>query len=186
MRLPDMDFPPDSLERARRVKLLLFDVDGVLTDGRLLIDGDGRESKQYHIRDGTGLVWARQAGLLTGFLSARVSASTAVRARQLGVAIVRQGADDKLQAFREILAEHRLTEAETAYMGDDVLDLPVLESAGLAAAPADASPDVLQRVHWVSERRGGDGAARDLIERVLRAQGAWDDLVARYTGARAR
>ena len=186
MRRSPMDFPPDTLERARRVKLLLFDVDGVLTDGRLLIDGEGRESKQYHIRDGAGLVWARQAGLLTGFLSARVSASTTVRAKQLGISIVRQGAEDKLQAFRDILLEHRLSEAETAYMGDDVLDLPVLETAGLAAAPADAAPEVLQRAHWVSDRRGGDGAARDLIERVLRAQGAWDDLVARYTGARAR
>jgi 3-deoxy-D-manno-octulosonate 8-phosphate phosphatase (KDO 8-P phosphatase) len=181
-----MEFSLENAARAKRVKLLLFDVDGVLTDGRLLIDGEGRESKQYHIRDGTGLVWARQAGLLTGFLSARVSASTTARARQLGIAIVRQGADDKLQAFREIVAEQRLSEAEIAYMGDDVLDLPVLGRAGLAAAPADAAPDVLARAHWVSDRRGGDGAARDLIERVLRAQGCWDELVARYAGEGAR
>jgi 3-deoxy-D-manno-octulosonate 8-phosphate phosphatase (KDO 8-P phosphatase) len=181
-----MDFSADHVARAQKVRLLLFDVDGVLTDGRLLVDADGREAKQYHIRDGTGLVWARQAGLLTGFLSARVSASTTERARQLGIPIVRQGADDKLRAFREILDEQALTEAETAYMGDDVLDLPVLGRAGLAAAPADAAPEVLARAHWVSARRGGDGAARDLIERVLRAQGAWDDLVARYAGERAR
>lgn len=181
-----MDFSPENTARAKRVKLLLFDVDGVLTDGRLLLDGEGRESKQYHIRDGTGLVWARQAGLLTGFLSARVSASTTARARQLGVAIVRQGADDKLQAFREILAEQKLTDAEAAYMGDDVLDLPVLGRAGLATAPADAAPEVLARAHWVSGHRGGDGAARDLIERVLRVQGCWDGLVARYAGEGAR
>jgi 3-deoxy-D-manno-octulosonate 8-phosphate phosphatase (KDO 8-P phosphatase) len=181
-----MDFSPDTAERAKRVKLLLFDVDGVLTDGRLWLDSAGREAKQYHIRDGTGLVWARQAGLLTGLLSARVSGSTAERARQLGIPIVRQGADDKLRAFREILDEHTLTDAETAYMGDDVLDLAVLGRAGLAAAPADAAPEVLARAHWVSERRGGDGAVRELIERVLRVQGRWDDLVARYTGERAR
>jgi 3-deoxy-D-manno-octulosonate 8-phosphate phosphatase (KDO 8-P phosphatase) len=181
-----MEFSPETAARAQRLKLLLFDVDGVLTDGRLILDGEGRESKQYHIRDGTGLVWARQAGLLTGFLSARSSASTAERARQLGISIVRQGADDKLRAYGEICAEHRLADTDVAYMGDDVLDLSVLARVGFAAAPADATPEVLARVHWVSDRRGGDGATRDLIERVLRVQGSWDTMVARYTGGGAR
>jgi 3-deoxy-D-manno-octulosonate 8-phosphate phosphatase (KDO 8-P phosphatase) len=181
-----MEFSPDNVERARRVRLLLFDVDGVLTDGRLLIDSDGREAKQYHIRDGTGLVWARQSGLLTGFLSARASGSTTERARQLGISIVRQGADDKLKAYAELLDEHNLTDAEVAYMGDDVLDLPVLRRAGLSAAPSDAAPEVLERVHWTSGRRGGDGAARELIEHVLRAQGRWNDLVARFVGGGSR
>ena len=95
-----MEFSAENVQRAKRVRLLLFDVDGVLTDGRLLIDSEGREAKQYHIRDGTGLVWARQAGLLTGLLSARASASTTERARQLGIPIVRQGADDKLRGVR--------------------------------------------------------------------------------------
>ena len=157
-----------------------------LTDGRLLIDSDGRETKQYHIRDGTGLVWARQTGLLTGFLSARNSPSTAERARQLGISIVRQGADDKLKAYRELLDEHRLADAEVAYMGDDVLDLPVLRRAGLSAAPSDAAPEVIERVHWTSGHRGGDGAARELIEHVLRAQDRWRDLMARFTGGSER
>jgi 3-deoxy-D-manno-octulosonate 8-phosphate phosphatase (KDO 8-P phosphatase) len=181
-----MEFSQDNVDRARRVRLLLFDVDGVLTDGRVLLDSDGREAKQYHIRDGTALVWARQAGLLTGFLSARASASTTERARQLGVSIVRQGADDKLRAYAELIDEHNLTDAAVAYMGDDVLDLPVLRRVGLAAAPSDAVADVLQRVHWSSTRRGGDGAARELVEHVLRAQGLWDDLIARFTGGSAR
>jgi 3-deoxy-D-manno-octulosonate 8-phosphate phosphatase (KDO 8-P phosphatase) len=177
-----MEFSPENVARARRLRLLLFDVDGVLTDGRLLVDSDGREAKLYHIRDGTGLVWARRAGLLTGILSARSSASTAARATQLGISIVRQGADDKLSAYLDILEEHRLTDEDVCYMGDDVLDLPVLRRVGLAAAPSDAVPDVTALVHWISQRRGGEGAAREIIEHVLRAQGRWDELMARYAG----
>jgi 3-deoxy-D-manno-octulosonate 8-phosphate phosphatase (KDO 8-P phosphatase) len=181
-----MEFSEEHVARAQRVRLLLFDVDGVLTDGRLLIDSEGRESKQYHIRDGTALVWARQAGLLTGLLSARSSASTTERARQLGIPIVRQGADDKLRAYVDLIEEHHLTDADVAYMGDDVLDQPVLTRAGLSSAPSDGVPDVLARVHWTSSRRGGDGAARELIEHVLRAQDRWTTLVARYTGGSSR
>ena len=164
------EFSSDVEQRAVRLKLLLFDVDGVLTDGRLDIDGGGHESKRYHIRDGTAFVWARQAGLLTGLLSARSSPSTSERARQLGIPIVRQGADDKLRAYDEILAEHGLSDEEVAYMGDDLLDLPVLPRAGLSRAPADAVADVRTRVHWVSPSGGGGGAVRDLVEQVLRAR----------------
>ena len=181
-----MEFTAEHIERAKRLRLLLFDVDGVLTDGRLLLDSDGREAKLYHIRDGTGLVWARQSGLLTGVLSARASASTTERARQLGVSIVRQGADDKLKAYLEVLHEHNLTDADVAYMGDDVLDLPVLRRVGLASAPSDAVVDVRERVHWVSALSGGNGAVRELIEHVLRAQGRWNDLVSRFVGGSAR
>ncbi|HEY8548988.1 MAG TPA: HAD-IIIA family hydrolase [Vicinamibacterales bacterium] len=178
-----MTFTSELIERARRVKLLLFDVDGVLTDGRIVLDAEGRESKQYHIRDGTALVWARQAGLLTGMLSARASASTTERARQLGVSIVRQGADDKLRAYRELIAEHGLADGEVAYMGDDLLDLPVLRRVGLSAAPADAVEWVARTVHWVSTERGGAGAVRQFVEQVLQAQERWDGLVARYMGS---
>jgi 3-deoxy-D-manno-octulosonate 8-phosphate phosphatase (KDO 8-P phosphatase) len=166
--------------KARGLRLLLFDVDGVLTDGRILLHADGTESKQYHIRDGTGLVWARRAGLLTGLLSARASMATTQRAQQLSIPIVRQGVSDKLAAYREILDEQRLTDAEVSFMGDDVLDLPVLAQVGLSCAPADAVPDVRERVHWVSQRNGGAGAVRELVELVLRAQGRWQDLVDDY------
>lgn len=166
--------------RARLVRLLLFDVDGVLTDGRILLHADGSESKQFHIRDGTGLVWARRVGLLTGLLSARTARATSERARQLGIPIVRQGADDKLVAYREILADHDLTDEQVAFMGDDVLDLPVLSRVGLACAPADAVPDVQSRVHWVSRCDGGAGAVRELIDLVLRVQGHWPELLGRY------
>jgi 3-deoxy-D-manno-octulosonate 8-phosphate phosphatase (KDO 8-P phosphatase) len=172
--------PDDLAPLARGLRLLLFDVDGVLTDGRILLHADGTESKQYHIRDGTGLVLAQRSGLLTGLLSARTSVSTLERARQLAIPIVRQGASNKLAAYREILAEHGLADHEVAFMGDDVQDLPVLTRVGLACAPADAVPEVRARVRWISTYGGGAGAVRELIELVLRAQGTWDGLVDAY------
>jgi 3-deoxy-D-manno-octulosonate 8-phosphate phosphatase (KDO 8-P phosphatase) len=172
--------PPEIDARARGLRLLLFDVDGVMTDGRILLHSDGTESKQFHIRDGTALVWARRAGLLTGLLSARSSASTALRAQQLGIPIVKQGVEDKLSAYEGILAEHGLTDDQVSFMGDDVLDLPVLARVGLSCAPADAVPDVRSRVHWVSGVRGGEGAIREFVDLVLRAQGLWGELLASY------
>jgi 3-deoxy-D-manno-octulosonate 8-phosphate phosphatase (KDO 8-P phosphatase) len=166
--------------RAARVRLLLFDVDGVLTDGTILLHGDGSESKRFSIRDGTGIVWAHRAGLLTGLLSARTSVSTTVRAAQLGIPIVWQGVGSKLSAYERILEEQRLEDGEVAFMGDDLVDLPVLARVGLAAAPADAVPDVRARVHWVSEARGGGGAVRELVELVLRAQGKWAAVLEPY------
>ena len=170
----------DLSDRARRVRLLLFDVDGVLTDGKILLHADGTESKQFDIKDGTAIVLAQRGGLATGLLSARQSAATSERATQLRIPIVRQGVGDKLKALGEILAAERLTEDQVAYMGDDLLDVPVLGRVGLAAAPVDAVPEVRARVHWVSARRGGDGAARELVELVLKAQGRWDDLLAAW------
>jgi 3-deoxy-D-manno-octulosonate 8-phosphate phosphatase (KDO 8-P phosphatase) len=172
--------PLDLARKAAGIRLLLFDVDGVLTDGRILLHGDGSESKQFGIRDGTGIVWAQRAGIATGLLSARQSPATAARASQLGIRIVRQQAGDKLQMYRELLEEERLDDGAVAFMGDDLLDLPVLSRVGLSAAPADAAPDVVARVHFVSSRAGGDGAARELVELVLRAQGKWESLLESY------
>jgi 3-deoxy-D-manno-octulosonate 8-phosphate phosphatase (KDO 8-P phosphatase) len=176
----------DLARKAAGIRLLLFDVDGVLTDGRILLHADGSESKAFSIRDGTGIVWAQRAGLATGLLSARHSAATTARATQLGIRIVRQQAGDKLQMYRELLEEEGLSDGEVAFMGDDVLDLPVLSRVGLSAAPADAAPDVLARVDWVSSRVGGDGAARELIELLLRAQGTWDALLDGYARGDSR
>jgi len=172
-----------TLERkASSVRLLLFDVDGVLTDGRVLMHADGSESKQFSIRDGTGIVWAQRAGLSVGLLSARHSPATTARARQLGVRIVRQQAGDKLDTYRALVGEERIEDVEVAFMGDDLLDLPVLRRVGLSAAPADAAPEVRDRADWVASARGGHGAARELVELILRAQGRWDPLVAGYAG----
>jgi 3-deoxy-D-manno-octulosonate 8-phosphate phosphatase (KDO 8-P phosphatase) len=171
------------IERARRVRLVLLDVDGVLTDGKILVQADGTESKTFDIRDGTGIVLAQKAGVRVGLLSARQSASTAERANQLRITIVRQGALDKLTTYEALCAELGLEDRDVAFMGDDLLDLPVLSRVGLAAAPADAVPEVKAIVHWVSHARGGDGAVRELAEMVLKSQDRWDALVAEWTPA---
>ena len=167
-------------EKAARVRLVLFDVDGVLTDGKVLLHADGTESKVFDIKDGTGIVWAQRLGLTVGFLSARSSAATAQRASQLGITLVHQGVASKLDTYDQIADSLMLDDDEIAYMGDDILDLPVLSRVGLATAPADAADDVRTRVHWVARAKGGAGAARELIELILRARGLWDSVIATY------
>src|ERR1700716_3576464 len=136
--------------RASKIRLLLFDVDGVLTDGKILLHADGSESKRFDIKDGLAIVWAQRAGLTVGFLSARLSPATLHRASQLGVSLVHQGVASKLETFDHIVGDVCEDDEEVAYMGDDLVDLPVLARAGLAAAPADAVPEVRSRVHWIS------------------------------------
>ena len=172
------------MQRAEKIKLVLFDVDGVLTDGKLLLQADGSESKQFDIKDGTGIVLAQRAGLKVGFLSARLSPPTQHRAAQLGVTLVHQGVSSKIETYEHIVDELLLEHEAVAYMGDDIVDLPVLSRVGLAAAPADAAPDVRARVHWVSQAPGGCGAARELIELILRAQRAWESVLLEYLGQR--
>jgi 3-deoxy-D-manno-octulosonate 8-phosphate phosphatase (KDO 8-P phosphatase) len=167
-------------EKAARIRLVLFDVDGVLTDGVVIMHADGSESKGFHIRDGAAIVWAQRAGLTVGLLSARSSGATTQRAAQLAVSIVSQGVANKLSAYERIVRDNGLEDADVAYMGDDLLDLPVLERAGLSAAPADAAAEVRASVDWVSQSPGGRGAARELIELVLRATNRWDDIVQQY------
>jgi 3-deoxy-D-manno-octulosonate 8-phosphate phosphatase (KDO 8-P phosphatase) len=173
---------PDHLNaRARVLKLLLLDVDGVLTDNTVTIPGEGPESKQFFIRDGLGLVWAQRAGIAVGLLSGRASGATTRRAAELGIDLLIQGQNDKRAAYTQILAARNLRDEQVAYMGDDLLDLPVLSRVGLAAAPADAVDEVRTRVHWVSRFNGGRGAARELVEVILRARGRWDALVRSFT-----
>jgi 3-deoxy-D-manno-octulosonate 8-phosphate phosphatase (KDO 8-P phosphatase) len=168
-------------DKASQIRLLLFDVDGVLTDGVVVVHTDGSESKGFHIRDGAAMVWAQRAGLTVGLLSARSSGATAHRAAQLAIRLVVQGVSSKLDAYQRILRDAELTDAAVAYMGDDLLDLPVLARAGLSAAPADGAAEVRHQVDWVSAHGGGRGAVRELIELVLRAQQRWDSVVSEYT-----
>jgi 3-deoxy-D-manno-octulosonate 8-phosphate phosphatase (KDO 8-P phosphatase) len=169
--------PADLNARARRVRLILLDVDGVLTDGTVSISSSGGESKRFHIRDGAAIVWAQRQGLDVGLLSGRPSKATTRRAAELGIRIVSQVGSDKLSGLQAIIDAHGHATAEIAYMGDDLLDLPVLTRAGLSAAPSDAAPEVLERVDWVSGCRGGSGAVRELIEVILRARGSWETVV---------
>jgi len=166
--------------KASRIRLLLFDVDGVLTTGEVVMHADGSESKGFHIRDGAGIVWAQRAGLTIGLLSARSSGATAHRAAQLAIRIVEQGVRSKLATYEQIVRDARVEDAEVAYMGDDLLDLQVLGRVGLSAAPADAAPEVRERVDWVSSCGGGRGAARELVELILRAQQRWDDVLRQH------
>jgi 3-deoxy-D-manno-octulosonate 8-phosphate phosphatase (KDO 8-P phosphatase) len=169
-------------DAASRVRLVLFDVDGVLTDGTVVVHADGAESKRFNIRDGIAMVWTQRAGLTVGFLSARFSPTTTHRAAQLGITLVHQGVSDKLVAYRSILQQLGLDDAAVAYMADDILDLPVLTRVGLSAAPADAAREVRERVAWISPSGGGAGGARELLELVLRAQGRWDGIVSTFAG----
>jgi 3-deoxy-D-manno-octulosonate 8-phosphate phosphatase (KDO 8-P phosphatase) len=170
----------DINEKASRIRLLLFDVDGVLTDGVVVMHTDGSESKGFHIRDGAAIVWAQRAGLPVGLLSARSSGATSHRAAQLAVRIVLQGVPSKLAGYEQILRTSAIEDAAVAYMGDDLLDLPVIARVGLSGAPADAAAEVRDRVDWVSRHDGGRGAVREFIELVLRAQGRWEAVTRDY------
>ncbi|HEU5320293.1 MAG TPA: HAD hydrolase family protein [Methylomirabilota bacterium] len=155
--------------RLRKVRLLVLDVDGVLTDGGIYYTERGDEIKKFHVRDGQGLVRLRAAGVVTAIVSGRRSAGVARRARELGVREVHQGAADKLAVVRALLARHRLRPAQAAMIGDDVGDLAALGHVGLAAAVADAVPAVRRAVHYVTRRRGGEGAVRELCDLLLAA-----------------
>lgn len=163
--------------RCRDLRLILTDVDGVMTDGRLLLLPGGQEAKSFHVRDGLAIVLAHRAGLRTGILSGRSSAEVERRAAELGMAIVRQGVRAKSAAFREILRDEGLEAHEVAYVGDDVNDLAVLLEAGLSAAPADAVFEVRAQCFMVLDTPGGHGCLREFIEAILRARGEWERLV---------
>ncbi len=169
----------DLYTRATSVRLVVLDVDGVLTDGSIWTGENGECIKRFHTRDGLGIKMLQAAGIPVAILTGRISAQTAARAKELGIECVKQGKQFKMRAWEEILAEHGVTAEETAYMGDDVPDIPVLRAAGFAAVPADASEEIVPLVHWVSPCKGGSGAVRSLAEFILRSQGRWDDLVTR-------
>ncbi|MCA8949894.1 MAG: HAD hydrolase family protein [Planctomycetes bacterium] len=169
--------PLPAREQLAAIRMLLLDVDGVLTDGRIWTDHDGREYKSFHVHDAAGLHYWRRCGGLTGFLSGRGGHAVERRAADLHVDEVVLHRVDKGAAFAELLARRDLAPHEIAYVGDDVLDLPVLRLAGLAATVPEARPEVLAEVHYVSSRSAGFGAARDVVELLLRARGEWDAIV---------
>jgi 3-deoxy-D-manno-octulosonate 8-phosphate phosphatase (KDO 8-P phosphatase) len=166
--------------RAARIKLFLMDCDGVLTDGRIWVLENGEDQKAFHTRDGLGLELLHRAGLKSGVISGRVSSALTRRAQKLGMAYVRQGCEDKQQAFAEIVADAGLTNEEVAFAGDDLNDIPLMLQAGLALAVADAAAETRHHAHYVTEARGGHGAVREMIELILKSQARWDDLVRHY------
>lgn len=159
--------------RASRVRLLVLDVDGVLTDGGLFVSASGEEAKRFHVHDGLALVAARRAGLQIAVLSSRASAAVTRRMAELGVSEVHQGVADKAGALDALRERLGLAVADVAMMGDDLQDLPAMGRAGLALAPANAAAEVRRAAHWVARRRGGDGAVREAVEMLLKARRAW-------------
>lgn len=203
---------PDSNSRAKKIKLLLFDVDGVLTDGKLFFfpapagaelttrdhaakhGGQGGfglasstliEAKGFHAHDGTAISLARLGGIKTGLITKRISETVALRARDLKLDHVHQGIQDKLTVFKEVLKQENLNPAEACFVGDDVIDLPVMWNCGLSIAVANAREEVKRDAHYITEHSGGDGALRDAVEFILKAQGKWKKVVEEYIGERS-
>jgi 3-deoxy-D-manno-octulosonate 8-phosphate phosphatase (KDO 8-P phosphatase) len=168
--------------RARRIKLLLMDCDGVLTDGRLELLENGDEQKTFHARDGQGIALFHRAGLKTGIISGRTSRAVERRARDLGMTYVRQQAKDKIEALEEILAAAGLEVDQCAYIGDDLADVPVMLRVELAVAVGDAVFETRQAAHYVTELPGGRGAVREVTDLILKAQGHWHELMKSFTG----
>jgi 3-deoxy-D-manno-octulosonate 8-phosphate phosphatase (KDO 8-P phosphatase) len=203
---------PSLIARARKIKLILFDVDGVLTDGKIWIfpspagaqqsvleqsaqqagqSGFGLQSttlieaKGFHAHDGTAISLARLAGIKIGLITKRISETVTLRARDLKIEHVYQGKQDKLTVFRQIIEKEGITAAEAAFVGDDVIDLPVMRHCGFAVAVKNARPEVKAEAHWVTAHAGGDGAARDAVEYILKAQGKWKSVVEDYVSDRS-
>src|SRR6266498_2426738 len=204
--------PDSARSRARKIKLLLFDVDGVLTDGKLFFfpmpavaqqtihehsakhGGEGGfglhsqsviEAKGFHAHDGTAISLARLAGIKTGLITKRISETVALRARDLKLDHVHQGIQDKLSVFKQVLKKEGLKASEAAFVGDDVIDLPVMWNCGLAIAVANARAEVKKGAHYVTPHAGGDGALRDAVEYILRAQGKLRRVITSYIGERS-
>jgi 3-deoxy-D-manno-octulosonate 8-phosphate phosphatase (KDO 8-P phosphatase) len=168
------------LSRIRRIKLLILDVDGVMTDGKIIIDDAGLESKQFDVKDGHGLKILMRYGIDVALLTGRKSRVVDHRAADLGITEVHQGIWNKREVFDDILRRRNLAAEETAYIGDDIVDVPLLRRVGFGVAVADACPEAIRAAVYVTEHSGGRGAVREVCEMILRAQGRWEDVVARY------
>ena len=175
-----MDESVEVESRAARVRLLLLDCDGVLTDGRITPVVGGEELKSFHTRDGHGLVMLHRAGLRSGIISGRRSRLVELRAADLGITYVRQGALNKVETFESLLSEAGVEASHAAYVGDDVVDIPLMRRCALAVAVADATEDTRAAAHYVTRLPGGFGAVREVCELILKAQGRWDELMKRY------
>ena len=164
-------------DRAADIRMIISDVDGVWTDGKIIYAGETRESKEFHVRDGLAVKLAQRAGIAIALLTSRQSVALGRRARELGIDELHQGATNKLEACERILRRVALTFAQVLYLGDDLPDLAPMLHAGIAAAPADAASEVLRAAAWKLEKRGGEGAFREAVERLLRERGDWQSLL---------
>ncbi|MGZ0078036.1 3-deoxy-manno-octulosonate-8-phosphatase KdsC [Methylomonas sp. BW4-1] len=174
------DLSPQLLSAVKRLKLLILDVDGVLTDGRLFFDDNGKEYKCFHARDGHGIKLLRQTGVEVAVISGRKSNSVALRMQSLGVELVYQGHENKRAAFAEILQRLVLTPEQVAYIGDDILDLPVMRQVGFAVAVQDANFVLKNYAHWQTQTAGGLGAVREVCDLIMQVQDSFDGVLQTY------
>ncbi len=175
-----MELGNEAMERAKKVNLVIFDADGVLTDGGIYTGKDGELFKAFFCRDGLGITLAHKAGILTAIITGRKSEQLAFRAKELHISAVWQGELDKRTAYCRLKEKFRLKDEEIAYIGDDLIDLPVMIQVGFPTAVADAVPEVRARAALVSGFPGGHGAVREILEFILKAQGRWEDILAGY------
>jgi 3-deoxy-D-manno-octulosonate 8-phosphate phosphatase (KDO 8-P phosphatase) len=169
-----------AMEKARKIKLLILDVDGVLTDGKLYFDNDGNEYKSFHARDGHGIKLLRQTGVEVAVISGRNSNMVALRMKNLGIELVYQGHENKRSAFNEILEKTGITADQAAHVGDDLLDLPIMQRVGFAIAVSDANFAVKQHADWCTALTGGHGAVREVCDLIMQAQGNFDQILNAY------
>nr|WP_041267513.1 HAD-IIIA family hydrolase [Geotalea daltonii] len=167
-------------DRLKNIRLLLLDVDGVMTDGRIIFDSNGIESKFFNVKDGHGIKMVQRAGIEVGIISGRESQVVVNRAAELAIGIVYQKCLDKLTPYLKILEATGLDHSQVAFVGDDVIDIPVMRRAGFAAAPADAVAEVIPHAHFVTRNRGGWGAVREVCDLLLKEQGVWGEITDRY------
>jgi 3-deoxy-D-manno-octulosonate 8-phosphate phosphatase (KDO 8-P phosphatase) len=170
----------DINEKLKKIKLLILDVDGVMTDGGIIMDSEGRELKKFNVRDGHGIKILQRYGIKVAILTGRKSKVVEYRAKDLEIKDVYQGAFNKKEVFAKILKKHKLTARETAFMGDDIVDIPVLKRVGFSAAVADAMDVVKKPVDYITQNRGGKGAVREVCEMILKAQGKWQEVATKY------
>ncbi|MBN1527099.1 MAG: HAD-IIIA family hydrolase [Candidatus Omnitrophica bacterium] len=171
---------PDISERAKKVKLLILDIDGVMTDGRLVYSIYGDELKFFDVTDGFGITLLRRAGIKTAIISAKRSRIVKMRVKHLKIDYIYQGFHDKLTALNKVLRKTRLTVDNVCFIGDDLIDLPVLKRAGFAVAVPNAVDEVKERAHHVTSKTGGRGAVREICELILKSQGKWDAVTSKY------
>ena len=167
-------------EKLKGIKLLILDVDGVMTDGRIIMDNEGRETKNFDVRDGHGIKILQRYGIKVAILTGRQSKVVEYRAKDLEIGDVYQRAFNKKEVFGRILEKHKLSVSAVAFMGDDIVDIPVLKCVGFSAAVADAIDVVKKSVDYVTGHKGGQGAVREICEMILQAQGKWPEIAAKY------
>jgi len=167
-------------EKLKKIKMLILDVDGVMTDGRIIMDDEGRQLKNFDVRDGHGLKIIQRYGIKVVILTGRKSEVVNHRAHDLEIKEIYQGALNKKEVFQKILIKHKLAASAVAFVGDDIIDIPVLRQVGFSAAVADAVDVVKKSVHYITKHKGGRGAVREICEMILQSQGKWQEIAGKY------